>query len=58
MTQPPEDKATLQKQLADLKKYLEDFESDISLDRDARKQIAAAAWETVELLEKKIAELP
>lgn len=58
MTKPPEDKETLQKQLADLKRNLEDFESDVTLDEDARKQIAAAAWETVGLLERKIEELP
>lgn len=58
MSKQPEDKETLRKQLDDLKKNLEDFESDKSLDQTARKQIADAARETVRIIEEKIEELP
>jgi hypothetical protein len=58
MSKQPEDKATLRKQLDELRKSLEDFESDITLDEAARTQISKAAWETVEKLERQLTEIP
>lgn len=58
MAKQPEDKTTLREQLDELRKSLEDFESDITLDEAARKKISKAAWETVEVLEKKLTEMP